>query len=73
MLEGWTKVYTATEEYQAEIIKSLLSNNGLNPIMLDKKDDGFRIGNAEIYTKREEAKKAFEIIKTNDTARITEE
>jgi len=65
MIQGWTKVYSANEEYQAEIIKKLLFKNGLNPVVMDKKDDGFRLGNVEVYTVPVEAKKALEIINSN--------
>jgi putative signal transducing protein len=65
MVEGWFKIYSADEEYQAEVIKSLLENNGLKPVLLDKKDDEFRIGFAEVYVAPEEAEQAKEIIENN--------
>jgi hypothetical protein len=66
MVEGWLKVYSADEEYQAAVIKNLLENNGLHPVILDRKDDEFRIGFAEVYVSPEEASKAAEIIKSNE-------
>lgn len=65
MEAGWIKVFTADEEYQAEVIKSLLEKNGFLPVLLDKKDDEFRIGVAEIYVAPEEAEKAKAIIVEN--------
>lgn len=65
MEAGWLKIYSADEEYQAEIIKSLLENHGLHPVLLDKKDDEFRIGFAEIYIAPEEAQQARTIIEEN--------
>lgn len=65
MEAGWIKVFSANEEYQAEVIKSLLENNGLLPVLLDKKDDEFRIGVAEIYVAPQEAEKAKTIITEN--------
>lgn len=67
MEEGWTKVYTAEEEYQSALIKTLLEKSGLNPVVLDRKDDGFRLGNVEIYVAPEEAEKALNTIKYNQT------
>lgn len=66
-MESWIKVYSATEEYQAEIIKSLLSSNGLNPVLYDRKGDGFRLGNVDVYTTPEEAEQAIRIIDSNET------
>ncbi len=65
MEAGWIKVFTADEEYQAEVIKSLLTNNGLLPVLLDKKDDEFRLGVAEVYVAPEEAEKAKAVIAEN--------
>lgn len=65
MEAGWIKVFTADEEYQAEVIKSLLTNNGLLPVLLDKKDDEFRLGVAEVYVSPEEAEKAKAVIAEN--------
>lgn len=70
MIKGWIKVYSTTEEYQAEIIKSLLFKKGLNPVILDQKGDGFRLGSVDLFTKPEEAEKAVEIIKANETIHI---
>jgi hypothetical protein len=49
MEEGWILVYRTDEEYKAEIIRQLLENHQLHPVMLDQKDDEFRIGDVEIY------------------------
>jgi len=65
MVEGWLKVYSADEEYQAEVIKHLLENSGLHPVILDRKDDEFRLGFAEVYVSPEEADRAFDIITKN--------
>ena len=65
MVEGWLKIYSADEEYQAEVIRSLLENNGLHPVILDRKDDEFRLGYAEVYVAPEEAERAKEIIEEN--------
>jgi len=67
MVEGWMKIFSGKEEYQAELIKSLLEKNGLNPVLLDRKDDGFRLGYAEVYVAPEEAENALQIIKNNES------
>jgi len=64
-MKGWINVHSANEEYQAEIIKSLLLRNGLTPVTIDRKDDGFRLGRIDIYVKPEEFEKSLELIKTN--------
>jgi hypothetical protein len=42
-----------------------LENNGFLPVLLDKKDDEFRLGVAEIYVAPDEAEKAKAIILEN--------
>ena len=65
MIENWIRVYQVDEEYQAEIVKSLLEKYDLHPVLMDRKDDEFRLGFAEIFVAPEEAKKAMEIIRKN--------
>ena len=65
MVEGWIKIFSGDEEYKAVVIKNLLENNGLKPVLLDKKDDGFRLGYAEVFVAPEEAEKALNLIKEN--------
>ena len=65
MESDWIKIYDSDEEYQAKLIKDLLENHGLHPVLLDKKDDEFRLGHAEVYVSKEEAEKAASVIKEN--------
>jgi len=65
MLKNWTKIFIGEEEYQAKVIVSLLKKHNLRPVLLDRKDDGFRIGVAEVYVAPEEADKAKKIIDKN--------
>jgi hypothetical protein len=65
MEEGWVLVYQADEEYKAEIIRQLLETSELHPVIMDRKDDEFRIGNVEIYVSPLEADTAVRLIKAN--------
>ena len=66
MTEGWIKIYTAEEEYQAKLIEELLQNNGLHPVIMDKRDDVLRIpGFVEVYVAPEEAEQANGVIESN--------
>ena len=68
MEEGWIKIYKSSEEYQAVLIVELLEGNGLHPVLMDKKDDEFLIGEAEVYVAGEEADRARQIIQDNRTS-----
>jgi hypothetical protein len=65
MEEGWILVYRTDEEYKAEIIRQLLENHQLHPVMLDQKDDEFRIGDVEIYVSPLEVEDARLVIEQN--------
>gem|GEM_PF-4832049 len=41
MVEGWIKVFSGTEEYQAEVIKNLLVKHGYTPFCLIAKTMNF--------------------------------
>jgi hypothetical protein len=65
MEEGWICIYRADEEYKAEIIKQLLEKQELHPVMMDHKDDEFRIGQVELYISPQEYETAKMVIKKN--------
>lgn len=65
MEKGWKSVYRCDEEYQAFVIKQLLEKHKLHPVLMDRKDDEFRLGEVEIYVAEEEVEQAKTIIKKN--------
>jgi hypothetical protein len=67
MEDGWVKIYVSAEEYQAVLIKDLLENHGLHPVYMDKRDDEFRLGEAQVYVAPEEVEQAQKIIKENQS------
>ena len=65
MVEGWVMIHRSSHEYQASIIKDILELHGLHPVLLDRKDDEFLIGEVEIFVSPEEADKARKVISEN--------
>ncbi|MFT4536960.1 MAG: hypothetical protein ACJA1A_003479 [Saprospiraceae bacterium] len=65
MTDGWVLCYQTDEEYKAEVIKQLLENQALHPVMLDHRDSEFRLGNVELYISPEEQAQALKAIKEN--------
>jgi hypothetical protein len=55
MENNWVIVHTVTKEYEAEIIKSLLSENNIECVILNKKDSVYLFGEIEIYVDVENA------------------
>lgn len=65
MTDDWILCFQADEEYKVDIIRQLLENAGLHPVMMDHKDSEFRIGNVELYISPEEHEGALKIIDDN--------
>ena len=73
MVEGWSVVYRSAHEYQASMVLELLEQQGLHPVLLDRKDDEFHIGEVEIFVAPEEAAQAAKIISENISEEETDE
>jgi hypothetical protein len=65
MVEGWIMVHRSIYEYQTSLIKEILEAHDLHPVVLDRKDDEFLIGDVEIYVAPEEADQARQVIAEN--------
>ncbi len=62
MQEHWVKVIDCDEEYQAEIIKQKLREYGIPSIMVDKRDDAFKTGFAEVRVPSEHLAEAQKVL-----------
>ncbi len=61
-MNGWEKIYATGESVRAYIIKGLLEEKQLNPVLINKKDSAYQIGNYEIYVLQENVLKAIKTI-----------
>ena len=58
----WIKVYKTSANYKAEIVRDILSNSGLAPVIINKKESATQIGFCEVHVIGEEVLKAKKII-----------
>ena len=59
MEKDWKQVFLAGELYQAEIARELLENNGINAVVINKKDSSYlAFGNLEVYVNENDEEKA---------------
>lgn len=52
MEKDWVKIFESNQPFQAEVIKGLLLENGINAVLVNKQDSSYTIalpGLAEIY------------------------
>lgn len=59
----WQKVFTSDLPYRAEIVRAVLEENGLSPVLINKKDTLYQIGHYEVHVVPEDVLKAIKIIK----------
>ncbi|MES2731871.1 MAG: hypothetical protein V4714_08985 [Bacteroidota bacterium] len=62
MHESWQKIYTSLNEYRAEIVRAILEENDLSPILVSKKDSTYHFGHYELYVMPENVLRAIKII-----------
>jgi len=63
-MDNWKCVYTADQEYQAELVKGFLTNENVEAVVYNKKDSAYNIfGLAEVYVQPEDENLAIELIK----------
>jgi hypothetical protein len=49
MENNWVKIYTVSQEYEAEMIKGILDENEIGCVIVNKKDSAYLFGEIEIY------------------------
>lgn len=58
----WQKVYTTHMMYRAEIVKAVLEDHHLKPVLVDKQDTSYHFGSIELYVAPDEVMSAMKII-----------
>ena len=62
-MKSWAKVFESKEAYKSEIVKDVLTDKKLNPVILNKKDSAYDIfGQYEVHVAPENAIVALRII-----------
>lgn len=66
MDKNWVKIYSTSANYKAELLKGLLMENGINAIIVNKKDSSYLFGELELYVMSDDAIQAKHIITTQE-------
>ena len=63
MEKDWVIAYESKQEYLAEIARSVLSDNDIESVIINKKDSVFNsLGNIEVYVNRDNLIRAKQIL-----------
>ncbi|MGQ8337661.1 putative signal transducing protein [Sunxiuqinia sp. A32] len=64
MEKDWVVVYETSLEYQAEIAREVLENNGIKAVVLNQKDSSYMtFGPIEVYVHQSNKEKSIELLK----------
>ena len=62
-MNSWQNVYHSENEYRAKIVRDILDESGLSPVILNKKDRSLNdFGGFDVVVKPEEVMEALKII-----------
>lgn len=62
-MPNWSKIYETKKPYRAEMVKDILKQNGIEAIVLNKKDTAYDIfGQLEVHVNADKVIKALKII-----------
>jgi hypothetical protein len=61
-MSKWQVVFSSRLLHKAEIVKGVLEENNLNPVLIPKQDSLYKIGYFEVLVSPEEVIKAIKII-----------
>lgn len=65
-MKGWQKVYDTDQAYYAEIVKSVLEDNNITPVIINKRDSSLNnFGQYEVHVASEDVFNALQIIKND--------
>ena len=65
-MTNWQRVFSDDQGHKAQLVRSILEESGLKPVLLSKKDSSYNnFGSFEIYVSPDHVLKAIRIINDN--------
>ena len=65
-MKGWQKVYTTDQSYRADIVKAVLEDRGMIPVIINKQDSSYHnFGQHEVHVASEDVLGALKIIEND--------
>ncbi|MBV6645980.1 MAG: DUF2007 domain-containing protein [Cyclobacteriaceae bacterium] len=62
-MTDWQKVYEDNTSYRVEIVKAILEDHQLKPVIVNKKDAAYQFGTFEVHVASDQVLRALKIIK----------
>ncbi len=61
-MKDWQIVYKSDNTHRAEMVKAILQENDLSPVLINKKDSNYHFGLFEVYVSPDNVIRALKII-----------
>ena len=61
-MKNWQVVYKSENTHRAEIVRAILEDKDLNPVLISKKDSNYHFGLFEVYVSPDNVIPALKII-----------
>lgn len=61
-MDNWQKVYEDHQEYRVSIVKAILDDHKLDPVIVNKKDTNYQFGSFEVHVAPDNVMRALKII-----------
>ena len=62
MVSNWVVIYSTSHLYEAEMLKSIMADNEIECVIMNKKDSTYGFGEIEVCVTTDEAFKANQLI-----------
>lgn len=73
-MENWVMAYSTDKLYMAEIAKQVLFENGIQSVIVNKKDSTYLFGYVEVHVKQEHVIRSKHLLSTlEDTEPLNED
>ncbi len=66
MKDDWIKIYSSVYIHKVEIMQALLKEEGIESVILNKRDSAYLFGEIELYVDVENVLKSKQIILNNE-------
>jgi len=62
-MRGWQNIYSTDQSYRADIVKAVLEDHGMSPVIITKKDSSYNnFGSHEVHVSTKDVLEALKII-----------
>ena len=62
-MSNWQKVYEDSSSHRAEIVKAVLEDRNMNPVLVNKKDSSYQYDQIEVHVAPDHDLRAIKIVK----------